>query len=117
MEYTIYHNPNWSKSRQSLELLKEQNVKLTVIEYIKTPPSLNEIKLIATKLNLHPQEFLRKNDAIYKELNLAEFNGSDEALLKIIVDNPRIMERPIIISGTEAVIGRPPENIFKLFEK
>ena len=98
-------------------MLKEKDIKLNVIEYIKTPPSLDEIKSIANKLNLHPQEFLRKNDARYKELNLAKFNGSDDNLFEIIIDKPRIIERPIITSSTKAVIGRPPENIFKLFEK
>ena len=100
-----------------LNMLMEKDIKLKVVEYIKTPPSLDEIKLIATKLNLRPQEFLRKNDARYKELNLSEFSGSDDNLFEIIIDNPRIMERPIIASSTKAVIGRPPENIFKLFEK
>ena len=117
VEFTIYHNPNWSKSRQSLELLKEKHVKLNIVEYIKTPLSLDEIKSISTKLNMRPQEFLRRNDARYKELNLSEFNGTDDTLFQIIIDNPRILERPIISSSTKAVIGRPPENIFKLFEK
>ena len=117
MEFTIYHNPNWSKSRQSLELLKKNHVKLNIVEYIKTPFSLDEIKSIATKLNMRPQEFLRKNDVRYKELNLSEFNGTDDNLFQIIIDNPRILERPIISSSTKAVIGRPPENIFKLFSK
>ena len=85
------------------------------MEYIKTPLSANDIKSIAIKLNLSPQKFLRKNDKRYKELNLSEFKGSDEDFFQIIADNPTIMERPIISSGSKAVIGRPPENIFKLF--
>ena len=114
MILTIYHNPNWSKSRQSLELLSEKNIKPNIIEYIKNPPTVDDIKTIADKLNLHPQEFLRKNDKRYKELNLSEFNGSKDDLFEIIAKNPRIMERPIIITDTKAVIGRPPENILKL---
>ena len=117
MILTIYHNPNWSKSRQSLELLSEKNIKPNIIEYIKNPPTVDDIKTIAAKLNLHPQEFLRKNDIRYKELNLATFDGSDDDLFNIIIENPRILERPIIVSKTKAVIGRPPENIFKLFKK
>ena len=97
-------------------MLSEKNIKPTIIEYIKNPPSANEIKKIADKLNLHPQEFLRKNDKRYKELNLSEFNGSKEELFQIIAENSRIMERPIIATDTKAVIGRPPENIFKLFQ-
>ena len=98
-------------------MLKENNIKLNIIEYIKTPPTLDEIKSIAIKLSMRPQEFLRKNDARYKELNLSKFDGSDDDLFNVIIENPRILERPIIISSTKAVIGRPPENIFKLFEK
>ena len=98
-------------------MLRQQNIKFDIIEYIKTPPTLVEIKSIATKLNLRPQEFLRKNDSRYKELNLSEFNGSDDDLFNIIIENPRILERPIIVADATAVIGRPPENILKLFKK
>ena len=112
--FTIYHNTNWSKRKQSLELLSEKNIKPTIVEYIKNPPSADEIKEIADKLNLHPQEFLRKNDKRYKELNLSRFKGSKEDLFEIIAENPQIMERPIIITDTKAVIGRPPEYILKL---
>ena len=117
MSITIYHNPNWSKSRQSLELLREKNIKLKVVEYIKTPPSSEDLQLISIKLNLSPKEFLRKNDIRYKELNIDSFNGSDDELFQIIIENPRILERPIITSNDKAVIGRPPENLLELFNK
>ena len=117
MPFTIYHNPNWSKSRQSLELLRKENIKLKIVEYTKTPPSLEDFQSISSKLNLSPKEFLRKNDKRYKELNIDSFNGSNDELFQIIIENPRILERPIITSNTQAVIGRPPENIFKLFNK
>ena len=112
---TIYHNPQWSKSRQSLELLRNQGIQPRIVEYLKTALSLEELKTIKNKLALSPQHFLRKNDARYKELNLDQFNDSDDKLFKIIIENPRILERPIIVSNEQAVIGRPPENIFKLF--
>ena len=67
---TIYHNPNWSKSRQSLELLRETTAEINVVEYIKNPPSIEELGLIAKKLDMNPQDFLRKSDTKYKELNL-----------------------------------------------
>ena len=115
MSITIYHNPQWSKSRQSLELLRNQGIQPRIVEYLKTALSLEELKTIKNKLALSPQHFLRKNDARYKELNLDQFNDSDDKLFKIIIENPRILERPIIVSDEKAVIGRPPENIFKLF--
>ena len=73
------------------------------------------MKMIARKLNLSPKEFLRKSDKKYKELNLSEFSGSDSELFQLMSENPSIIERPIIISNNKAVIGRPPENILKLF--
>ena len=115
MSFTIYHNPQWGKSRKSLELLREHNIEPTIIEYLKEPLSLKELKSISTKLALVPQYFLRKNDSRYKELELDQFNGTDNEMFKIIIANPRILERPIIISDNRAVIGRPPENILELF--
>ena len=117
MLLTIYHNLNWSKSRQSLALLENENIEFNIVEYIKKPPSLEDLKSLSKKLNHDPQEFMRKNDSRYKELNLSEFSGSNDELLQIIHENPRILERPIIVYGDKAVIGRPPENIFKLLKK
>ncbi len=116
MKFIIYHNPNWSKSRQSLELLRSKKADTTIVEYLKNPPSKQTLKILAQKLNLSPNEFLRKNDKRYKELSLAEFNGTEDDLIKIIHDNPRILERPIIETEEHAVIGRPPENILELFQ-
>ena len=115
MKFTIYHNPQWSKSRKSLELLREKGVEPNVIEYLKTPLGINELKSIKEKLKLNPKEFVRTNDVKYKELELEQFNGTDIELLQIIIDNPRILERPIITTSKKAVIGRPPENILDLF--
>ena len=117
MEFTIYHNHQWSKSRKSLELLRSHKIEPTIIEYLKAPLSLEELKSIQNKLGMPINDFLRKNDAKYKELGLDTFNGSDDKLIQIIINNPRILERPIIISGDNAVIGRPPENILNLFQK
>ena len=81
---------------------------------MKVPLSLGELKSIQNKLKLSPKSFMRKKDTKYKELNLEQFNGTDTELLQIIIDNPRILERPIIVSNLKAVIGRPPENILDL---
>ena len=115
MEFTIYHNPQWGKSRKSLELLRAKGIEPTIIEYLKKPLNLKELSSIANKLNMSPKEFVRKSDAKYKELNINEHDISNNELLKAIIDYPRILERPIIISGEKAVIGRPPENILDLF--
>ena len=100
-----------------MELLRKKDITFKIIEYIKNPPSLEDLRSISIKLNLSPQEFLRKNDVKYKELNIASFNGTDDELFQIIIENPRILERPIITSDDKAVIGRPPENILELFNQ
>jgi len=84
---------------------------------MKSPPSIMELKSISKKLGLRPQNFLRKKDSKYKELNLDDFKGDNEELYEIINQNPRILERPIILCDDKAVIGRPPENILELFDK
>ena len=96
-------------------MLREKGVEPNVIEYLKTPLGINEMKSIKEKLKLNPKEFVRTNDAKYKELGLKQFDGTDIELLQIIIDNPRILERPIITTSKKAVIGRPPENILDLF--
>ena len=115
MDFTIYHNPNWGKSRKSLELLRENGIEPEIIQYLKTPLSIDELKSISNKLNLSPKDFVRKNDSKYKELKLSELDINDDEMLHVIAKSPRILERPIIVRGQEAVIGRPPENILKLF--
>ena len=114
MAFTIYHNPQWSKSRKSLELLRDNKIEADIIEYLKEPITIEVLSTIRTKLGLSPKEFLRKNDIKYKELNLDEFNGTELELFEIIIQNPRILERPIIVSEEQDVIGRPPENILQL---
>ena len=117
MEFTIYHNPQWGKSRKSLELLRKNGINPLIVEYLKEPLESNELISISKKLKMSPVNFVRKNDAKYKELNIDETSISDAEMFQTIVDHPRILERPIIISGDNAVIGRPPENILDLFQK
>ena len=84
MIFTIYHNPNWSKSRKSLELLEKKKLEINIVNYIKNPPTVNDLKSISKKLNLPPGKFLRTNDSRYKELDLGSFKGSELELLQII---------------------------------
>jgi len=112
--FTYYHNSKCSKSREGLELLKKKKVSFTIKDYLKEGLSLNEVLELSKALNLGPNDFIRKKEDIYKELNLSERNLTQKELCKIIVDNPRLLERPILSNGKRAVIGRPTENLLKL---
>jgi arsenate reductase len=112
-EVTIYHNPRCSKSRQTLELLKEKSIEPEVVEYLKTPPNAAELKDILSKLGLSADELMRKKEAIYKELGLAGVSDENE-LITAMVNNPKLIERPIVIKGDKAAIGRPPESVLDI---
>jgi arsenate reductase len=112
---TIYHNPKCSKSRQTLGLLTENNVNTNIIEYLKTPLINSQIKTLLTQLNFSsPRDLMRQKDDLYKELNLANTELSDEQLIQAMANNPKLIERPIVVINNKAVLGRPPENIFTL---
>ena len=114
MNNIIYHNPNWSKSRKSVEILKDKGIDFEIIQYIKSPPSINELKSICEKLNLKANQIIRKGERDFKENNLSKILDDETALLNKMIQFPKIIERPIIIIGEKAVIGRPPENIFDI---
>ncbi|HEY4651698.1 MAG TPA: arsenate reductase (glutaredoxin) [Pontibacter sp.] len=110
---TIYHNNKCSKSRQTLELLQEHNQEVEVITYLKQPPTAEELRSVLQKLGMKPEQLVRKGEAVYKE----QFAGkilSDEAWIQAMVENPILIERPIVVKGDKAVIGRPPENVLGL---
>ena len=111
---TIYHNPRCSKSRQSLQIIKDHGMKPTVVEYLKTPLDKFELENISRLLNKRPKEFVRKNETDFKENNINDIIENDTELINKMVHFPKIIERPIITSGDKAVIGRPPENVLKL---
>ena len=110
----IFHNPRCSKCRQSLQLLNEQGIQPDVVEYLKEPPSADEIREILQLLGLEPRQLMRQHEAPYKELNLADENLSRETLIQAMIDHPIMIERPIVIHGNKAVIGRPPEKILDI---
>ena len=112
----IFHNPRCSKSRQALQIIKNHGVEPKVIEYLKEPLDKNELRAIAKSLGVRPKEFVRKNEAEFKDNDLAGIVEKDNALFEAMVKFPKIMERPIIISDLGAVIGRPPENVLKVIE-
>ena len=114
MALKIYHNPRCSKSRQTLQLLKDNNLEPEVVKYLETPPSAGELEEILDLLGLEPRELMRRKEKEYKALGLDDPNLSREALIQAMVEHPRLIERPIVIKDGRAVIGRPPEKVLEL---
>ena len=108
----IWHNSRCSKSRNALNYLKERNIDYKVKEYLKEPITKEELKEVLDKLGMKPSELVRKKEAIYKELGLKD--ASEDELLEAMVQNPKLIERPIVINGDKAVVARPLENIEKV---
>lgn len=115
-QYQILHNPRCSKSRQTLALLQEKGVELEIIEYLKTPLSAQQIDDICTKLGVGPEQIVRKKEDAFKALSMAQQNLSREQWLEILAQHPKLIERPIVIKGEQACIGRPPENVLELID-
>ena len=114
MSVKIYHNPRCSKSRQTLQLLQEQGVELEVIEYLKTPPTAEELDEILRKLDMQPRDLMRKNEAEYKETGMDDESLDRQALIQGMINTPKLIERPIVLAHGKAAIGRPPENVLKI---
>ncbi len=113
METTILHNPRCGKSRQALKLLHEKGENVQIVEYLKNVPSVDEMTLIINKTGLKPEELIRKNERIFKE----HFKGkalSDKDWIKAMVENPILIERPIVIKENKAALGRPPEDVLRI---
>lgn len=113
-ELVLYHNPRCSKSRSALELLEARGLAPIVIRYLDTPPGAAELKSILGKLGISPRQLLRNGEDEYKDLNLADTTLSDEQLIDAMAANPRLIERPILVVGDTAVIGRPPEKVLEI---
>ena len=113
-EFIIYHNPRCSKSRQTLQLLREAGIEPTIVEYLKTPLVKEELVNISQLLGLRPKDFVRKGESDFKDNDLSKFLEDDDKIIDAMLLFPKIIERPIVVSGKEAVIGRPPENAQKL---
>jgi arsenate reductase len=111
---TIYHNPRCSKSRATLNLLQEKGVEIKVIEYLKTPPSASELDSFLTTLGKEPRDLMRKGELPYKELNLQDQTKTRAELIEAMIENPILIERPIVVNDGKVTIGRPPENVFAI---
>jgi len=112
---TIYHNSRCSKSRQTLALLTENDISPTIVEYLKSPPSIKTLNTLLQQLDISPRQLLRKGEAIYKELNLSDKNLADHQLIQAMHEHPKLIERPIVIHNNKAKLGRPPEAVLTLF--
>lgn len=112
-DVTIYHNPRCSKSRATLELLREHGVEPKVIEYLQTPPTAAELRKIIDRLGIEPEALVRKGEPVYKEKYAGKKLAGDQWIAAMVAD-PILIERPIVVAGDKAVIGRPPENAMKL---
>ena len=111
----IYHNPRCSKSRQTLEILIKKNADFEIVEYLKYKLSITDLEEIIAKLEIKTIELVRKNESVWKE----KFKGrnlNDKEIIQAMIDNPKIIERPIVVNGNKAILGRPPENVLKIID-
>ncbi len=111
---SIYHNPRCSKSRQTLALLEEGGIDPEIILYLETPPSAETLTNVLQKLGITPRQLLRKGEDAYKENNLSDTSLSDQQLIDAMVAHPKLIERPIVINGSKAALGRPPEQVLDI---
>ena len=112
---SIYHNPRCSKSRETLSLLKANGVEPEVVLYLETPPDAATLKSLLSQLGFaSARELMRRKEDLYKELNLADDALSEEQLIQAMVDNPKLIERPIVLANGQARIGRPPESVLEI---
>lgn len=113
--YRIYHNPRCTKSRQTLALLQAAGISPEIVLYLETPPNSKELSQLITQLGLSSaRQLMRTGEDIYKQLKLADPTLSESQLIATLVEHPKLMERPVVVSGKKAVIGRPPENVLSL---
>ena len=111
---TIYHNPRCSKSRATVALIEEQGITPEIVEYLEQTPDAQTLKNITKLLGCSIGDIIRKGEDIYKELGIESQNLSENELIDVVVSNPRLLERPIVINGNRAAVGRPPENVLAI---
>ncbi len=112
---TIYHNPRCSKSRETLTLLKSNGIEPQVVLYLETPPDADTLRTLLSQLGMSSaRELMRQKEELYKELGLADSALGEDALIQAMVDNPKLIERPIVVANGKARIGRPPEQVLEI---
>lgn len=110
----IYHNPRCSKSREAIKLLEAKNVEFQVIHYLETPPTPTELLEILQRLGITASQLARQKEPIYKDLDLANQELSEEQWIETLIENPKLIERPIVVTDQQAMIGRPAERILEI---
>lgn len=114
MTVTIYHNPRCSKSRQTLQLLRDNGIEPRIVEYLKSPPTKTELNSILKMLGMEPRDLMRKQEKEYKQTGLDDPGLNRNDLIQAMLQHPVLIERPIVINKNRAVIGRPPENVLAI---
>jgi len=114
MSVTIYHNPRCAKSRETLKLLEEKGVQPDIVEYLKHPPTTEQLTEILHKLGLQPRQLMRTKEAEYQENGLDDKSLSDAELIAAMIRIPKLIERPIVLANGKAAVGRPPENVLNI---
>ena len=114
MSVTIWHNPRCSKSRRTLQLLGELGIEPVVVEYLKTPPDASELRDVLGRLGMTPRELMRTGEPPYADLGLSDGTLSDEVLIQAMHDHPVLIERPVVLAGDRAALGRPPESVLAI---
>jgi len=117
LDVTIYHNPRCSKSRATLELLRERGIEPRIVDYLTRPPTVAELDRIARLAGLEPRDLLRRGEAAYRELGLADPGLTRAELLDAMHRHPALIERPIVVAGERAALGRPPENVLGILPR
>lgn len=113
-DITIYHNPRCSKSRQTLALLEEHNITPDIVLYMKDVPSKAGLRELLDKLDMKAADLLRTSEPAYRDMNLSDKSLSEDQLLDAMISEPRLIQRPVVVAGDRAVLGRPPENVLDL---
>ena len=111
---TIWHNPRCSKSRQTLALIEGRGIRPEVVEYLKSPPSREDVALVVQLLGISPLALMRKGETVYKELEIGLRPLGDDELIAAMAANPVLIERPVVIANGRAALGRPPENVLEI---
>ncbi len=113
-QVTIFHNNRCSKSRQTLKLIEDAGIEPKIVPYLENPPSKTQLKKVLSLLGLSPRELCRKNEADYKQAGFLDDSLSKDELIALMVEHPKVIERPIVVVGDKAVLGRPPENVLEI---
>ncbi|MBS1271470.1 MAG: putative protein YfgD [Candidatus Marinimicrobia bacterium] len=113
-DVVIYHNPRCSKSREGLQILQDTGIEPTIVKYLDNPPSEDELRDILEKLGMDAIDIVRRREQEYKDLNLKEKKDDPDALIKAMAEHPRLIQRPIVVKGEKAALGRPPEDIMAI---